>query len=310
MRTAGAAGMPEPALSRATVDRAGEHRTDEAWLSAAWLREGTRVVLVAEDRTLVAEDGTGQAEIVLLPASAAPDGMRYFLGSDTAGVDYFAVSVPGLEPYRAPGVREGGLRELGTLLAAGDVGLLVHAVALDAWHRTHPFCPRCAHSTDIAFGGHMRRCPSCGTEHFPRTDPAVIMLVTDGEDRCLLARNAAWDEGRWSVLAGFVDPGESLEQAVRRELVEEVGVRAESVEYAGSQAWPFPASLMIGFFGRTTDPAITVDGEEIAQARWFSRAELREAMTEGVVALPSGVSIARMMIEHWHGGPLPRTPSW
>ncbi|OLZ68643.1 NADH pyrophosphatase [Streptomyces sp. IMTB 2501] len=302
--------MPEPALSRATVGRAGEHRTDEAWLSAAWLRDSTRVVLVAQDRTLVAEDGTGQAEVVLLPSSAAPDGMRYFLGSDTAGVDYFAVSVPDLESCRAPGVREAGLREIAALLTARDAGLLVHAVALDTWHRTHPFCPRCAHSTEIAFGGHMRRCLSCGTEHFPRTDPAVIMLVTDGQDRCLLARNSAWPEGRWSVLAGFVDPGESLEQAVRRELLEEVGVRTDSVEYAGSQAWPFPASLMIGFFGRATDPGITVDGEEIAQACWFSRAQLREAMAEGAVALPSGVSIARVMIEHWHGGPLPQSNSW
>ncbi|GHE57921.1 NUDIX hydrolase [Streptomyces longispororuber] len=302
--------MPEPALSRAAVDRAGEHRTDEAWLSAAWLRSSTRVVLVAQDHTLVAEDGAGQLEVVLLPASSAPDGTRYFLGSDTAGVDYFAVSVPSLRPYRTLGTREAGLRETGTLLSPRDVGLLVHAVALDAWHRSHPFCPRCAHATDVAFGGHMRRCPSCRTEHFPRTDPAVIMLVTDTEDRCLLARNAAWQEGRWSVLAGFVDPGESLEQAVRREVLEEVGVRADSVRYAGSQAWPFPASLMLGFFASAANPAIAVDGEEIAQARWFSRARLREAMVEGVVALPSRVSIARVMIEQWYGEPLPQTPSW
>ncbi|MFF9898000.1 NAD(+) diphosphatase [Streptomyces longispororuber] len=303
-------GLPEPALSRAAVDRAGEHRTDEAWLSAAWLRDSTRAVLVAQDRTLVAEDEAGQLGIVLLPSSSAPDGMRYFLGSDTTGVDYFAVSVRDLKPYRTMGTREAGLRETGTLLSARDVGLLVHAVALDAWHRTHPFCPRCAHATDVAFGGHMRRCQSCRTEHFPRTDPAVIMLVTDTEDRCLLARNAAWEEGRWSVLAGFVDPGESLEQAVRREVLEEVGVRADAVRYAGSQAWPFPASLMLGFFASATHPRITVDGEEIAQARWFSRGELREAMAEGVVALPSDVSIARVMIERWYGGPLPESPSW
>ncbi|MEU1131936.1 NAD(+) diphosphatase [Streptomyces sp. NPDC005900] len=302
--------MPEPALSRAAVDRAGEHRTDETWLSAAWDRESTRAVLVAQDRTLVAADGTGQVGIVLLPASSAPDGVRYFLGSDSAGVDYFAVSVPDLQPYRTPGARESGLREIGTLLTPRDVGLLVHAVALDAWHRTHPFCPRCANPTEVAFGGHMRRCLSCRTEHFPRTDPAVIMLVTDTEDRCLLARNAAWEVGHWSVLAGFVDPGESLEQAVRREVLEEVGVRADSVEYTGSQAWPFPASLMLGFFARTTNPGIMVDGKEIAQARWFSRAQLWEAMVEGVVALPSGVSIARSMIECWYGEPLPKTPAW
>ena len=157
-------------------------------------------------------------------------------------------------------------------------------------------------------GGHFTLCPKDGTEHFPRTDPAVIMLVTDPDDRCLLARNAAWPGRRVSILAGFVDPGESAEQAVIREVAEETQIKVTNVRYVGSQPWPMPRSLMLGF--RADAPAgqdIVVDRDEIAEAYWFSRDELLAAIKAREIALPPPVSIARQIIEQWYGAPLPST---
>ena len=152
---------------------------------------------------------------------------------------------------------------------------MVHAVALENWQRLHRFCSRCGERTVIAAAGHIRRCPACGAEHYPRTDPAVIMLVTDDQDRALLGRQVHWPEGRFSTLAGFVEPGESIEQSVVREVAEEAGVTVGEVEYVASQPWPFPSSLMLGFMARATSSEIHVDGEEIHEARWFSREDLR-----------------------------------
>ena len=154
--------------------------------------------------------------------------------------------------------------------------------------------------------GHVRRCPACGAEHFPRTDPAVIMLVTDDAGRALLGHNPQWPPNRFSTLAGFVEPGESAEQAVVREIEEESGVDVVDVRYLGSQPWPFPSSLMLGFTARALDPdAVHVDGEEIHEARWFSPDDLRAAVASGEVLFPPSVSIARRLIEHWYGGPIP-----
>lgn len=160
---------------------------------------------------------------------------------------------------------------------------MVHAVALENWQRLHRFCSRCGERTVIAAAGHIRRCQACGAEHYPRTDPAVIMLVTDEEDRALLGRQVHWPEGRFSTLAGFVEPGESIEQSVVREVFEEAGVTVGEVEYIASQPWPFPSSLMLGFFARATSSEITVDGEEIHEARWFSREDLAAAFESGEV---------------------------
>ncbi len=182
---------------------------------------------------------------------------------------------------------------------------MVHAVALENWQRMHRFCSRCGERTVIAAAGHVRRCPACGAEHYPRTDPAVIMLVTDADDRALLGRQVHWPRGRFSTLAGFVEPGESIEQAVVREAGEEVGVEIGEVEYVASQPWPFPSSLMLGFVARATSTEIRVDGEEIEEARWFSREELRAAFASGEVLPPSGISIAARLIELWYGEPLP-----
>jgi NAD+ diphosphatase len=211
-------------------------------------------------------------------------------------------------PHSGPvGVpRPMSLREAGSLLDDRDAGLLTHAIALANWHDTHTHCPIDGTPTVVNPGGHSTTCPADGTEHFPRTDPAVIMLVTDPEDRCLLARNVAWPERRVSILAGFVDPGESAEHAVAREVHEETGITVDQVNYLDSQPWPMPRSLMLGFRAHATgDLTIRVDADEISEAHWYSRADLRRVLEARELALPPAVSIARRIIEAWYGAELP-----
>ncbi len=301
--------LGELALSRGTVDRITEKRADPDWLDAAWADPATRVLVVRHGQALM-RLGDDRAELVFVSPQAAPAGTRFLLGQDADGTVYFGVSadLPAATPASPPGTRAGSLREAGTLLGARDAGLFTHAVALANWHDTHTHCPVDGTPTIVDPGGHSTRCPKDGTEHFPRTDPAVIMLVTDPDDRCLLARNAAWPGRRVSILAGFVDPGESAEQAVTREVAEETGIKVTNVRYVGSQPWPMPRSLMLGF--RADAPAgqaIAVDHDELAEAHWFSRAELLAAIKAREIALPPAVSIARHIIESWFGGPLPST---
>jgi NAD+ diphosphatase len=203
-------------------------------------------------------------------------------------------------------VRAADLRAAGALLDDHDAGLLVHAVGLTNWHATHPRCPRCGTPTDVVRGGSVRRCPADGSEHFPRTDPAVIVLVTDGADRCVLGRQASWPPGRYSTLAGFVEPGESAEQAVVREVREEAGLDVGEVRYVASQPWPFPSSLMLGFTavcdaGAQPRPADV----ELEDVRWFGRKELATAASWGTgsgLQLPGEVSIARYLVDGWLAG--------
>ena len=205
-----------------------------------------------------------------------------------------------------PGLRPADLREAAALLNDRDAGLFTHAVALANWHATHTHCPRCGTPTVTVAAGHAQRCPADGSEHFPRIDPAVIMLVTDPDDRCLLARNRRWPERRVSILAGFVEPGESAEQAVAREVREETGIVADRVRYAGSQPWPMPQSLMLGFRAAASgDLELRVDDDEIAEAHWYSREELRRALAAREILLPPPVSIAHRLIESWYGEELP-----
>jgi len=196
------------ALARGTVDRSAEHRTDPEWLEARWAEPGTRV-LVVDDGQALARLGDADAELVLLPVSQAPDGPRYLLGVDDDGRAYFGVSapLPAADDAAVGQAKPVGLRQVGALLGDRDAGLLTHAVALGNWHATHTHCPRCGALTNLVTGGHSRICPVDLSEHFPRTDPAMITLVTDARDRALLARNRAWPERRVSILAGFVEPG-------------------------------------------------------------------------------------------------------
>ena len=286
-----------PALSRGTVDRDAALREDEAGLDAAWQR--SRVLVVQDGQALVDGDG-----LVLVAPQEAPAGDRLYLGVQD-DVPYFAVGGP--LPQRA-GASAAGLRDIGAALGDRDAGLLVHAVALANWHATHRHCPRCGGATRSTRGGSVRECEADGSSHFPRTDPAVIVLVHDGADRCVLGRQAVWPPARYSVLAGFVEPGESAEQAVVREVREESGLELVDVAYASSQPWPFPASLMLGFTARATDPdAVPRSADaELEDVRWFSRAELRAAGGwadgSGPVLLPPPVSIAHRLITRWAGG--------
>jgi NAD+ diphosphatase len=301
------------ALARGTVDRVTKRRTDQDWIEAAWKDPRSRVLVVCEGRALVRED-RDRVELILVPPEQALSGTRFLLGQDTDEVVYFGVSGPlpggpeADELDAARGIRKATLREVGALLPDRDAGLLTHAVALANWHDTHTHCPLCGSATVPDPAGHSTFCPVDGSEHFPRTDPAVIMLVTDPQDRCLLARNAAWPGRRVSILAGFVEPGESAEQAVIREVAEETGITVRNVRYLGSQPWPMPRSLMLGF--RADAPAgqdIAVDHEELAEAHWFSRDDLLAALERKELALPPSVSIARHIIEAWYGRPLPST---
>lgn len=308
-------------LARGTLDRSSPLRGDTAWVERAWNRADTRVLLIDDGATLVRRQGD-EVHAVLYPTAEAPAGDRYLLGveGETA---YFAVSAPlphapghggpAIVPMSLADTPEGesvpaGLRQVGALLGDRDAGLLVYAVALEAWHATHQYCPRCGARTEVQHGGHMRVCPNDGSQHFPRVDPAVIMLIRDAHDRALLARGPRWPAGRMSVLAGFVEPGESLEHAVLREVAEEVGVSVVNPRYLGSQPWPFPRSLMLGFFADAVSTELELDQEEIAEARWFTRDQLIDALKEGEVKLPPPVSIARRLIETWYGESL--TDAW
>jgi NAD+ diphosphatase len=308
-------------LARSGVDRAAERRTDTAWLAAAWAEPGTRVLVIDDGRALVRFTEEG-AELVFVPPRKAPQGVRFLLGEDPAGVVYFGVL--GLLPDLAagegnartagsgtgsgagPAVRPASLREAGQLLGDRDAGLMTHAVALANWHSVSTHCSRCGAVTEPANSGHSRHCPVDNSEHFPRLDPAVIMLVTDPADRCLLARNSRWPERRVSILAGFVEPGESAEQAVAREVLEETGIRVGQVRYLASQPWPMPHSLMLGFSAQAPGgQQIRVDEDEIAEAGWYSREDIRASMASGTLLLPPPVSIAHRIIESWYGEELP-----
>jgi NAD+ diphosphatase len=286
-------------LSAGTFDRAAAHRSDEAWLADAWTQ--ARVLLVSPGSATRVRDG----RLVLTDAADAPDGPRRFLGL-IDDVPYFAVTAEG-EGWQT-------LRQFGAHADDVESALVVCAVALEQWHQRHTHCPRCGAATVESQAGWTRTCPSDGSEHFPRTDPAVIMLVHDGGDRALLGRGPQWPEGRFSTLAGFVEPGESLEAAVAREVFEEVGVQVTDIRYVASQPWPFPASLMLGFVARLDgEPDITLDPVEMAEAGWFSRAEVAAAVdwtdepggaesTGRLRAVPPHLSISRYLIDQWLAG--------
>ena len=287
------------ALSLHAHNRIGGQRTDDAWLDETWRDEHTRVLLLDGGRVVVA-DTSGDPRIAWVSPAEAPAGQRILLGEQD-GAARFAVVVDSVPDA----MRAEPLRAFVQTLDVEDAALVVHAVALGEWHRVNRHCARCGGRLAVSAAGHLLVCTACGREQFPRTDPAVIMVVTDDADRCLLGRQEQWPTGRFSTLAGFVEPGESLEQAVAREVFEEVGVEVGEVHYFGNQPWPFPASLMIGFFARARTTEIRVDGAEISDARWFTREEMRAEADAGTLLLPAGISISRSLVETWYGGPLP-----
>ncbi|SDT08365.1 NAD+ diphosphatase [Nocardioides scoriae] len=299
--------LPHVALSQHAHDRHGDLRRDETWLDERWKDPATRVLVISGARLRPVAGA-----VVWVPSAQAPTGGLRLLLGERDGVEHFAVLV---DPADAPGEPDEWVALRSVVMGLvddtiDDGPLVMHAIGMAEWHAATTFCPRCGDVLEPRQAGHVLHSPGCGRDQFPRTDPAVIMLVTDGEpgaddERMLLGRSPAWPAGRFSTLAGFVEPGETMEDAVRREVAEETGVVVGEVAYFGSQPWPLPASLMIGFTGRATRTAIDVDGSEIEDARWFTRAELRSEAEAGTVVLPSGVSISRSLIESWYGATLP-----
>ena len=301
---------PHERLSLSAHDRLHAFRDDEEWLDERWHDPESRVLVVAGNRVRMAD-----GRIEWTHPKRAPEGIRLLLG-DSGGRTCFAVILDAAGEEQTTG--EGWVPLRGLLPALvdgapeGEAPLVLHALGMAEWLHATRFCPRCGGPLSPRESGHQLIC-SNGHVQFPRTDPAVIMLIASGEpgapdERCLLGRQKVWPEGRFSTLAGFCEPGESLENAVRREVAEETGVGVGEVTYFGNQPWPLPASLMLGFTGRADATEITVDDDEIAEARWLTRAELREAAESGAMQLPGAVSISRSLIEAWYGAPLPS--SW
>lgn len=303
-----------PPLARTTLDRAAHRRTDPQWLAQAWERARVLVVDITGGGRALVRTTTDRPELLLLSAPDLPEQTagRLFLGVAPDGTPYFAVDGP--LPV-VPETRAVLLRDVGHLLGDSDAGLFTTAVALGNWHTRHAYSSTTGLPTTVTDAG-WTRVDEDGNHVWPRTDPAMIVLVHDGkpgpDGRCLLGNNAAWRpyQGvrRFSCLAGYVEPGESVEAAVHREVDEEVGVGLDHLEYAGSQSWPFPGSLMLGFLARA-DPAqpVRIDPTEIAQARWFTRREITDVLAgspvdadEGHrVGLPPASSIALYLVHRW-----------
>ena len=287
-------------LSANAHDRAGTRRGDDAWLEERWADPETRVLVVSGTRVRPVDGALDWVS----PADA-PDGLRVLLGEHD-GRAWFAVVTDAQVSKDAPEDAQGEWTPLRGLLpfladdALAGAPLVFHALGLAEWLWVTRYCPRCGDPLSPRASGHELACPR-GHEQFPRTDPAVIMIVTAGEpgaedERCLLGRQAVWPAGRYSTLAGFCEPGETLEDAVRREVREESGIVVGDVEYFGNQPWPLPASLMLGFVARAVSTEIEVDHHELEDARWFTRAEMRELAEAGTLLLPGGVSISRSLV--------------
>lgn len=281
----------------AFVDRIGERRKDSAWLAEAVRSEQSCFVPVWGEQCLIGGD---PLRAILLSreqvASMVDDQELIFLGLFR---DRPAFALPINAAANAPFPELGefhDLRYLGTVLPPDEANLVAHARALVLWHASQVFCGVCGSSARPEAAGNSRICMNndCRREIFPRVDPAIIVLVSDG-DRCLLGRQVGWPEGRYSSVAGFVEPGESLEDSVRREVYEETNIRVSTVSYHSSQPWPFPSSLMLGFMAEATSSDIILNDGELEDAQWFTRKELRS----GFPKLPFQISIARRLVDQW-----------
>ncbi len=285
---------PPHVYDSAGFDRAVELRRDEAALEALRRTPSARLLLLHGLRVPVrpAAGGWRLSFLPLREVDARSLEALVFLGRDRSG-PIFAASTP----HPRAGAVHLELREVGATLPRIEAGIAALARALLHWHARHRHCGACGHPTAVREGGHLRRCRSCGLDVFPRTDPAIIVLVVRGA-HCLLARAPRFPPGMYSTLAGFVEPAESLEAAVRREVREEVGLELDGLTYVSSQPWPFPQSLMIGFRARAREGPLHIDREELVDARWFTRAELLDAERRPV-RLPPPDSIARYLIDSW-----------
>jgi NAD+ diphosphatase len=291
-------------LSGPYLERIAHIRKDAARLASALANPATLLVPVWRTRNLVARTEAGiSAKFLSLGSLTSPDPTELFLLGEFRGELCFAIEMT--DP--APPALDGDFQELRALagsLPDDEAGLLAYARALVIWRERHRFCGRCGSPTASASAGHVRVCtnPECAIEQFPRIDPAIIVLVTDGE-RALLGRQASWPPRRYSTIAGFVEPGESLEDAVAREVLEETGVQVDRIDYHSSQPWPFPSSLMLGFTAHAATTEIRLADQELEDAQWFTRAQV----ADGEIALPTSFSISFRLVEQWYdaGSPTP-----
>ncbi|MFV0319375.1 MAG: NAD(+) diphosphatase [Microbacterium sp.] len=292
--------LPTP-LSRPPGARDAAGRTD-ADLAAGRADPRSRVLVLHGDAAPLTSD---RLALHLVTPTEVPDGAQWMVLGRRDGVAVLGAAFPADADEPVPADRWARLREVGGELDRDSAGLFVQALALGQWLIGAPHCAACGTRTHVENGGWSRRCP-CGREHFPRTDPAVIVAVesADGE-RLLLGSNAMWGQGRYSCFAGFVEAGESLEATVEREIAEECGIRVAHVAYRGSQAWPYPRSLMLGFRARAArDDDARADGDEIVQVRWFTRDQMRAALAgESDATMPGAASIARSLIVDWLENP-------
>lgn len=301
--------MPRPASSPSevpvTVDRAGGERDDETLLERVLSDPATLVLAIRRDVAPLRDGRLAFISTAQVPAEHVQEWA--FLGRTADGTAVVLAALTDDAPADVVPDADGApLRAAGGDLPDGEAELLTTAVALAGWLRDAAFCPACGSATELRHAGWSRHCPVCGREHFPRTDPAVIVLVTSAtsDDRILLGANAAWGGDRYSCFAGFAEAGESLEDAVAREVGEEAGVRLRDIAYRGSQAWPYPRSLMLGFRAVVVDDAeAQADGEEIVEVRWLDSDEIGTALRgEGSAMLPGPASIARRLIDDWYRG--------
>jgi NAD+ diphosphatase len=298
------------------IDRAGELRVNQETLDQLWQR--AQILQIAEGRIAAVDSKLSliSAEQVAahIAAKTFSEGSRYFLGLDIeTKAPFFAWDTEWVGTI-ADEVKEVGfstVREIGSLLSEQELEISFHAMGLSNWHRAHPRCPRCGGATRVDLGGAARTCDADGSQHHPRTDSAVIVLVKDRDDRILLGHQPIWPEGRFSTFAGFLEPGETFEQCVAREVLEESAVVVTELKYLGSQPWPFPASIMIAFEAVTDNPERAQgDGQEITEVKWFTRAQLMAAAKDGSLLLPPSISVARKMIERWLGESAPGGQTW
>ena len=280
-------------LAVAEIDRSAHLRSDEAYLQSSWPNalvlqfSSEKFASQSNQLTFVKGASLGEYDSQIDYFLGVKDGENFFLrhlNDETLTSEFKS------------------LRAIGSFLSPRDIGLAVHAQGLANWHSKHPRCSLCGGPTVVVLAGAVRRCPADQSEHYPRTDSAIIVLIKNDKDQILLGRQKVWPKYRFSTFAGFVEPGESFEHCVIREVREEAGVELTKINYLGSQPWPFPASLMIAFEAITNTPELArPDGDEIEEIRWFSREEMKSAILDKSLILPFEISVARQMINAWYG---------
>ncbi|WP_242920279.1 NAD(+) diphosphatase [Pontibacter liquoris] len=292
-------------FSHSPLDRRFELRTDAAGQDLLWLHPQARFILIHDNLHLLQQQENLQlVTLTRQQAEALEPLAKVFLGLQ-GEVPYFVLGFEQQAEEIAAYLQEPylfmDLKEVALQLPPEDSAILAHARAMVHWNLRHLYCPDCGSLTQSMEAGHMRQCtnPACGRSHFPRTDTAVIMLISEG-DACLLGRQAGWPKGRYATLAGFLEPGETLEQAVAREAMEETGVQLASITYHSSQPWPFPASIMVGFMATVSNRELKVNYAELEDARWFTRDEIAAGLQTGTFLLPPQVSISYQLIRSWY----------